>query len=427
MLTFALHLTSEIQLRPVLQQSRNMMKKQILLSFCLTISILSASAQEWVSPSNPLKNSYSGQEFIPLADSLHNSLWDTTTNEFKLKSRAFFSYDPGGQLLENYSKTLDKSGTSWNNYSRYAYSYIGSLTTQVTFQQWDKAASAWKNNWMQLYYYDESNMLQGYIVQNYNLTDSTWEYSTKFSYTYDGNKVTQTLVQGWNDNLNTWVNSNRYTNTYSGSNLTVIQLEMWDISGSQWKPYSRTTITYSGSKEMQRLTENYDQETSAWYNTTRIDITYGTASGLKETETEVHWNSSAWVNAVNTVYTYNNGNLKTTTIQEWAAHLNAWRNRNLGEYYYSDHEVHGIGEVATEKPLLPNPIQAGQSFRLTGLDENSQYYIEMSSVTGAFCGSWQTTGNGMITILPALRPGLYIVHARVQGKTSYYQKVLVTR
>jgi hypothetical protein len=382
-------------------------------------------------PTGSLWSDYSGnllkstRESASLADSNHISNYDTTESGFRLAQRSFFSYDSGGMLIKRMKLSIDKNG-NWKNFSNDTLVYIGIQLRKVVAQQWDNQLNSWKNALKFDYSYDTLNVLTSIIMSTWNATELQWEFNEKQSFTYNGSGlIIIDLYQSWNGNLSTWENRSRTTNTYSNSLLSNELYEQWDPVLLAWRNFSRNTMTYSAGKLSRTITEMYLQSLSAWENLSKSEFTYN-GDGRLETDTQQLWTNGSWLNSTLLTYSYTSGDLTNLLTKKWQAHLNDWRNSNLEETYFSSHQVFGIYEKPEPGILSVNPISKGTPLRLMGLQENVNYTVTFTDMSGRNMFNKLVEGNSMIYLPGNLTNGIYLLRCSNPSGKTLVQKVLIT-
>jgi hypothetical protein len=364
-------------------------------------------------------------DFASLADSAHQSKYDTIALTFNVSLRTYFVHDSGGLVVQKLNTSPDKSG-NWKNYSRDTLSYTGFLLNKIVSQQWDSQLSAWKNKLKYDYFYDTLNILQSIITSNWSSVSEEWRFSEKQSFLYNSSgKVTQELQQTWNSGISGWDNSSRTAYTYSNNKLNGSLNDHWDAVNLAWVNYTRTTYTYSAGLNTESLVEKYSEQLSNWQNLIKNSFTY-TSGGLVESQTIQLWDTDHWVNSLQYFNTYTGSDLTSMLTKQWQAHLNDWRNYQQDDTYYSQHEIFGISRQAVESILIRNPVQKGTAFRLAGLKENCIYQLSLTDMNDKRCISIQVTSGELVTIPWHLAPGLYIMVVTSPGKPILFQKLLIT-
>lgn len=384
----------------------------------------SGSLSTFLFPGNDsqLKNA---QDFASLADSTHQSKYDTIALNFKLTTRTFFEHDSGGLLIQKLTISTDKSG-NWKNFSNDTLSYTGFLLNKVISQQWDAQLSTWNNKLKYDYLYDTLNVLQSIIISNWSTSSSIWEFSEKQSFVYNpAGKITQEMQQTWNSNITNWNNSSRTSYTYSGSNLTTSLNEHWDAVNLAWVNYTRTSYAYSAGLNTEALVEKYSLSSLSWENLVKNTYTY-TTGGLKESQVIQLWETDHWANSIQYLNTYSGTDLTSVLTKQWQPHLNDWRNYVQDETYYSQHEIFGIRQVNAESILVKNPVEKGSQVRLLGLRENTKYELVLCDLNGKYILKQEIFAGDILSIPSTIAPGYYILTLQSRGKQKSFQKLLIT-
>jgi hypothetical protein len=279
---------------------------------------LNPSGREFLFPDqygrDPGKNN---QDFASLADSAHQSIFDTTSAAFKLAQRTYYTYDLGGLLIRKLKKSPDKSG-NWKNFSLDTLTYAGPFIKKIESRQWDSQLSSWRNILRYEYTYDSVNVLTSLKTSTWNTGTSEWEPSDLQSYTYnDLNLLTYQLNQVWNSVNSIWEVSSRITYTYTGTQLVGNLYEQWDKTNAGWVKLTFTAYTYSAGLNTETLTQKYSSSTFAWENQFKSTFTY-TSLGKVENQTSLVWNTDHWTNSTLLANSYSGEDLVESYDQAMA-------------------------------------------------------------------------------------------------------------
>ena len=306
---------------------------------------------------------YSGGQF---PDGYLYQLWDDQQNLYTNYQQAAFTYDAGGNKLTHSTKMWNAANNTWEDSSKFVYTYNNNHITSELMQQWDSATGQWINVYDSLYSYDMNGNTIAIIGKNWNTGANHWDSLYKATYTWNSsNQLQEQITQV--DDLVTFIHGIKYSYTYDTNNMmTVCNIFTRDATGQFWEPYQRNTYTYNGNDQQVNYTvEVWDQ--NAFVNQSRSIYTYNIA-GDKTGDEFFNWNigSNQWDPAERSTFSYDTYHNLILELEETygSAYENYWRYF----YYYSPFNINGVpcSQNELEASVVPNPGNNGKlQFSLT--------------------------------------------------------------
>lgn len=334
-----------------------------------------------------------------ILDSMIYELWESTSNQWILDEKTWYSYSDEENSITEYNFYWDENTSQWFEYLKFESTYdaYGNMTLFIAYS-WDETASQWlvveqhKNEITR----DANDSIILNIDQVWDESNSQWVNSEKYEYTNDdnGNKILLMYYE-WDETESQWVNTYKAEYTYDGNgNNNSIIVYWWDESGSQWLLNEKYEYTYD---------DNRDNILSIYYE---WDVT-----------------ESLWVNYYKEQYTYDeNGNILSYASHEWSG--SQWDAYDKETFYYS-------GQVPTLNPdiaenhisVYPNPAYEYVIFDLEKASESAT--VELFSVDGKKVLEQKLSENRQISV-SSLPKGLYMYKVSNSGN-SYTGKLLIEK
>ena len=380
----------------------------------------------------------------------------------------YISSARGGDLThlmkyDNATNWIYVGDTAYNNAYNYVQEFDGNnnLTSNVA-QYWN--GTAWVNNTKNLYFYDTANRLTSMVLQSWggtswvNVAEDLYSYdaaghvysdqymlwymptttfmpSSQKVYFYDltGNKTTE-LGQVYNSTLGTYDYSTRYLYTYNSANqLLTTTYSTWD--GSAWVNSTLYTNTYdSTGNRTTQLYQTYDGTSSVWVNTTLNLYSSFTGSHMAQSETDQVWDTTGggmWVNTRKYTYTYNSySQMTSSTGISWNS--GGFWEYALGDpmsnYYYGTYTTSSVTNISNkggEANVYPVPAQNMLHIDLAW-NEAQPSTITIIDVQGRIVRNWDapsgTQYHSSISV-DNFADGVYFI--RISGAQGQIVKQLV--
>lgn len=312
-------------------------------------------------------NNWENQSFIKYYydefgnDTLHLE-YKWADNDYELDSKEQKVY-LSGKLIHRYSSVWDNNNSQWQNEIHMYYSFNEfELHDTIIQQNWQQESNSWRIEAKNLITYDANQRIISYLSQVYN-------YSTE-------------LLENYMLSTNIYENNN-YTNTY----------QRWE--NNQWLNYFRYFYSY-------------------------IDDT------RKDTTKRSDWDTSLneWIPDTQTITNYDfRANAKHYTRKEYTD--NQWKTIKTYDYYWSPFNTDFINtENISQLLTYPNPATSKVNISIAKGQATSNTTIKIFSLTGSKVdeinmnngnGTWDCTG---------ANPGIYFYSGKIDGK-KYAGKIIV--
>ena len=172
------------------------------------------------------------------------------------------------------------------------------------------------------------NLLE-YENQSWAQTDSSWQTSSKYSYTYDDDhNQTTWLAQSW-DGINLF----KYSYTYDDDGNEIESIyKIWNLDNLEWMNIQKSTRTYQDGDWTEMLTQSWDG--NQWINNTKLIFIY--EDGYVVEYFQQLWSESEWEDHYKATVIYENGQVIEAISQTWVDF--GWQNYIKSIYAYNDND-----------------------------------------------------------------------------------------
>lgn len=157
------------------------------------------------------------------------------------------------------------NNNAWENNAKAVYDY-DSNNNWIEYVQsnWNSIDATWDDNLKIVSTYNASNERTAF--ETYQWVNSQWEITRRDLYTY-GNSSDTIIRQNWSASALNLVNWYRYTRNYdSNGNETEYLQENWDTSNSEWEYNVKESSTYDADDNMiSRLTQSWQSGFTSSY------------------------------------------------------------------------------------------------------------------------------------------------------------------
>lgn len=306
-------------------------------------------------------------------------IWETAT---PLERRQYLYL--AGVLDNIVVQYWDASSLTWYNTNRITYTYSGTDTSEILYENWE--LSKWRKSYRINYKYSSGKMIENQ-EQEWDEINSIWGNQIKRAYTYVSGNLENELLYIWNPYTAVWEKNVRYYFIYSGTNLISESYEIWNNSSSSWKPQTKYLYEYAGSNVSKMSIQYWDTSSKSLENTQQFVHHYNSKNALIETFLN-YWYGGKW-------------------------QPRAGANSALKKYYYtSSTNINDQNMLFESGVLFPNPAQnnknsilkfftnASINTKITLYNQLGQNLIEIAHKT--IKGS-----NSVIIPTQSLMPGTY--------------------
>ena len=271
-----------------------------------------------------------------------------------------YEYDSNNNLITETYYQYDLNTSSWINADKTTYVYdVNNKMTSETYQNWNTTTNLFQNSYRDIYTYT-SGKCTGYISYEWDDLASIWKPSYKDVYGYNANNLLDNyLVYNWDGTQ--WVSDYRGTLTYNANNKITSSLSE-DWVGAQWVNSSKTLLTYNANNKI--ITYRYadwDDFNQLFTESDKIDYVLD-ANGNRTRETDFYTGQTSYKRE----YTYDTFNLMSSFA-------NPFKNKTGIDYLFEDNPH--VNKVLSENYYRYNTTSS--SFELS----SRTTYNYISSIT----------------------------------------------
>ncbi|WP_170853623.1 T9SS type A sorting domain-containing protein [Lishizhenia tianjinensis] len=234
------------------------------------------------------------------------------------------------------------NGSSWTGALKMSYTYSSTNElSEILHQSFQN--SQWINSSKNTYINNLNGSPDTIQITSWNAVNSTWDYTSRYTFTYNTNNQTIAKVLE-NYQNNAWVNMKKFEYQYDlNGNLIEEKQLNWDSSNAQWTNKLLIQQTFLGNgKLLQRQEQTWDTTAVNWVNSTKVEHSY-TASLQYDTLFSYAWNTNSndWTNFMRTSFHYDaNDHISYKNQMQWNQSLNSWNN-----YVRVDYATDTLGKV----------------------------------------------------------------------------------
>ena len=432
-----------------------------------------------------LRNAFSqGIEFASFQlDSSYCGVGVAGTQSFETKIKAFYFYNPEGQLSEVLFKQA-RPGPVYENFSRKRYTYTEGRRSKYLYQIWNTATNSWQDDYEETSSFNSDGIQQSFVIRESEMGQWQNVFRERRIIDQDGN-VSEVLSAKWENNA--WQDTARKEIRYNERGFfTILFEERWN--GSSWDTLSRESaiygsngMTWEGYRYEQKtpngfenvLRESYgynfrgyysemtlelwDAQSNSWRGETRESYEYnrmGIWTGWKRQD----WMGSAYEDSYRQRFQTDNNN-RLDIRQIWDASSNSWISeaRTLARYdsdFNLTEEVgiqvwDGTGWVNGEtsrrclhfwseesltsiRPQLPqmscelsNPYRSYSPIRCDAMQTGKSYNVRLSDMQGRLVLDQSISGANSFSIDKKIPQGIYNLNIYQNQQILFSKKLLI--
>ena len=265
---------------------------------------------------------------------------DFDNNVFTKGTRNVYIYDDNMIVTGRIDQVLDPITDTWQENWQYLYTYNeDNLQDTVLNQQWVGGAVGWKDMRRDVYNFDDDGNKTLQTVQYY-VTGTGWEDRFKFFSEYDiSGNLSLFRSEKWDFTGNSWVNLNKVEYEYDvRGNVTKETAGKWNAGEGEWIYTIRKFALWTEDDQRKYyLLQNWDSDLSGWVNAEKEVSRYNHDNTLAK-QLNLEWNteSNRWERVSRILNNYDKYGNRTREIhQDWDSESRSWINIEKYENYYS--------------------------------------------------------------------------------------------
>ena len=363
---------------------------------------------------------------------------DTASQQMLPSWKEDLSYDGNGNITVYLDAEWDVDAGQWVNTEKWEDEFDGNSNwTGEIYYEWNESSQQWEESVKYELTYDGQGNL---ITEIASYWATQWILWWKDEYTYTDGKLTTYLELVWDVNSSAWENDYVTGYTYDENGRLALEVtEKWNTTINEWVNYEKYEYTHD---EQDRLIEEVDSYwTDQWIMEWKYLYTFDTDGNTVE-ELDQYYDVDAWVNDWKGVWTYNMNYFwndllvpywlssddegiyfvhMPTVFTEYTYYIGNWYDYYITSAYYSAFEPTSNEEIYEgEAILFPNP--ATDYLTITWKENQPRLRFEMMDLAGRTVISRTVDKNTSISTAE-LSSGLYIYKLTDNKNIVYTGKI----
>ncbi|MDP4268015.1 MAG: T9SS type A sorting domain-containing protein, partial [Bacteroidota bacterium] len=299
-----------------------------------------------------------------------------------LFTRAFDEYDKNGNIISEYTESLDTVKNKWLKDYTLSRKY-DSLNNMYYQDVYEKSGDS-----LTLYYkvqiinkYDNNGHIIEYIGQSYDPQNNEWVNRAKVTMKYKGDSLIEQIEMSYNSSSSNWTNVYKWDNMYWQTKNDVKSYIGYNYSDTSWVKDEYYNSEYGAFGQTSSITMKWlnNKWNENYRDTTTYDSFGNGISYKKEAYSINKWKiSEQYVN----INKYDDNNNVVETIEkQYNTTSNVLENYDKYVYYnFVKVDFLGIAKVSNEQlKIYPNPVNENLCLNLKDFNNTN---IEIFNVTG---------------------------------------------
>lgn len=343
-----------------------------------------------------------------LLDSMYRYVWDIGNSEWVMNFNMHFTYDPNGNLTDEFFEYWDNLLHQWNNSykSKSLISYYN-LCLQKTSWGWDEILVDWEPQEKYIYEYSTENIMKREIHQTWDLPNNEWDNISAYDYFYATEGSLNTInYLAWDNGTFSWDTTGKQTffRLPDGSKEFTYIWDFHDATQTYTLVYLIESWMHQPEKQDSIILNVWDESIFEWVPLFFYSYSYNTLN-LKTEELYLTWEtaSQSWIPQGRRTYEYNSDN-QLVVETEYSNNGIDWDEVLKYEYFYTD--VTSIAEPNSAK-LVPYPVPVQDIVTINLPSLSDQGSMNVYDITGQCVLTLEIRSNPISIDVKNLPSGIY--------------------
>jgi hypothetical protein len=145
-----------------------------------------------------------------------SSIWDYSTKDLIV-------YDPNKNIISVENQKWNDNLNKWDNYLKIKFSYSGGFISEKLYQVWNKSTQLWDDYQKENFTYTNSKKSE--VVMQVKSPTTNWENYSRFVYTYNGSILNEITEYLW---FGSWTGNKKLIYTFnSNGHEALVVTQQW--------------------------------------------------------------------------------------------------------------------------------------------------------------------------------------------------------
>jgi len=193
--------------------------------------------QVWV---NLVQNKYTYETDNSLS-SIFYLQWNATSSIWDYATKDLIVYDANKNIISIENQKWNENLNKWDNYLRINFAYSGGFVSEKLYQVWNKSTQLWDDYQKENFIYTNSKKSE--VVMQVKSPTTNWENYSRYVYTYNGSVLSEITDYFW---YGSWTGNKKLIYTFNSNSLeTLVVMQQWAAHLGNFRNISQDESYYT--------------------------------------------------------------------------------------------------------------------------------------------------------------------------------------